>query len=62
MPQLDPRPWLIILVYSWSILLIFIVPKVLSNKPPKKPTPKGPTSKDSPTSEAKSGPWPWPWR
>nr|QHI42837.1 ATP synthase F0 subunit 8 [Entelurus aequoreus] len=33
MPQLDPSPWLITMVFSW-VIFIFIIPgKVLNHKP-----------------------------
>nr|AAT91109.1 ATP synthase subunit 8 [Notarius biffi] len=31
MPQLNPTPWLAILVFSWLIFLTVIPPKILSH-------------------------------
>nr|AAM90400.1 ATP synthase 8 [Conirostrum bicolor] len=54
MPQLNPNPWLFIMLISWLTLTLIIQPKLLtfvsanplSNKPPITPS---------------TTPWTWPW-
>nr|YP_001994409.1 ATP synthase F0 subunit 8 [Bathyprion danae]BAG49349.1 ATPase subunits 8 [Bathyprion danae] len=55
MPQLNPAPWCIILVFSWMVFLIVIPPKVLSHTYINEPTTLS-TKKPKPKS------WNWPWR
>nr|YP_008593747.1 ATP synthase F0 subunit 8 [Pomatomus saltatrix]BAN83091.1 ATPase subunit 8 [Pomatomus saltatrix] len=54
MPQLDPAPWLSILLFSWLVFLTVLPPKVMAHNFPNEPTPK---SADKPKGEA----WNWPW-
>nr|YP_010567833.1 ATP synthase F0 subunit 8 [Noturus leptacanthus]UZC55474.1 ATP synthase subunit 8 [Noturus leptacanthus]UZC55487.1 ATP synthase subunit 8 [Noturus leptacanthus]UZC55500.1 ATP synthase subunit 8 [Noturus leptacanthus] len=54
MPQLNPAPWFMILVYSWLILLMMIPNKVLNHT----------FTNDIATLGAeklKSSTWTWPW-
>nr|YP_002317315.1 ATP synthase F0 subunit 8 [Culaea inconstans]BAG83057.1 ATPase subunit 8 [Culaea inconstans] len=54
MPQLNPSPWFIMLIFSWMIFLVIIPPKVMahifSNEPAMQSTKKHFTD-----------PWTWPW-
>nr|NP_443454.1 ATP synthase F0 subunit 8 [Stephanolepis cirrhifer]YP_010948250.1 ATP synthase F0 subunit 8 [Stephanolepis hispida]WMI35343.1 ATP synthase F0 subunit 8 [Stephanolepis hispida]WMI35447.1 ATP synthase F0 subunit 8 [Stephanolepis hispida]BAB70460.1 ATPase subunit 8 [Stephanolepis cirrhifer] len=54
MPQLDPAPWLMILVLSWSILLTVIPPKVLSHTFPNTPNAQS-------AEKLETNPWTWLW-
>nr|YP_009990507.1 ATP synthase F0 subunit 8 [Echiichthys vipera]QNM99744.1 ATP synthase F0 subunit 8 [Echiichthys vipera] len=55
MPQLNPSPWLAILVFSWLIFLIVIPPKILAHLYPGEPAPQS-------TKTTKTSPWTWPWQ
>nr|YP_009700577.1 ATP synthase F0 subunit 8 [Xenopus kobeli]QEQ13648.1 ATP synthase F0 subunit 8 [Xenopus kobeli] len=54
MPQLNPGPWFLILVFSWFVLLTIIPPKVLKHKAFNEPTTQT-------TEKSKPNPWTWPW-
>nr|YP_010318866.1 ATP synthase F0 subunit 8 [Pipa myersi]UMB51097.1 ATP synthase F0 subunit 8 [Pipa myersi] len=54
MPQLNPGPWFLILIFSWLVLLILIPPKVANHSQLNEPTTQN-TEKSKPT------PWNWPW-
>nr|YP_009348113.1 ATP synthase F0 subunit 8 [Bolbometopon muricatum]APW83531.1 ATP synthase F0 subunit 8 [Bolbometopon muricatum] len=54
MPQLNPAPWLTILVFSWLIFLTLLPPKVLSHNFPSDPASQN-------TKKPKTEPWNWPW-
>nr|AJO61343.1 ATP synthase subunit 8 [Psenopsis anomala] len=54
MPQLNPGPWFVILLFSWSIFLTIIIPKVMAHSYPNLPT-----VQNSKKPKAKS--WDWPW-
>nr|YP_009355498.1 ATP synthase F0 subunit 8 [Lates japonicus]ASR74915.1 ATP synthase F0 subunit 8 [Lates japonicus]BAX03803.1 ATPase subunit 8 [Lates japonicus]BBU25778.1 ATPase subunit 8 [Lates japonicus] len=54
MPQLNPAPWLTILVFSWLIFLTMIPPKILAHSFPNEPTPHS-------AQMPKTDPWVWPW-
>nr|AAP75343.1 ATP synthase 8 [Chrysiptera talboti] len=54
MPQLDPAPWLVILVFSWLVFLIIIPPKILAHISPNDPT-------NQSIQTPKMEPWVWPW-
>nr|YP_001531181.1 ATP synthase F0 subunit 8 [Stylephorus chordatus]BAF91452.1 ATPase subunit 8 [Stylephorus chordatus]BAF91465.1 ATPase subunit 8 [Stylephorus chordatus]BAF91478.1 ATPase subunit 8 [Stylephorus chordatus] len=54
MPQLNPAPWFMILIFSWIILLTIVPLKVTAHK-----MPKPCTNQISSTNKTKS--WPWPW-
>nr|YP_010963362.1 ATP synthase F0 subunit 8 [Psettodes belcheri]WNK75595.1 ATP synthase F0 subunit 8 [Psettodes belcheri] len=54
MPQLDPSPWLAILIFSWLVFLIVIPPKVMAHSFPNEPTPQN-------TKNLKADNWTWPW-
>nr|BDB39379.1 ATPase subunit 8 [Tridentiger kuroiwae]BDB39392.1 ATPase subunit 8 [Tridentiger kuroiwae] len=54
MPQLNPSPWFIILVFSWLVFLTIVVPKTLNHTFPNEPTLQS-------TQTLKTNPWHWPW-
>nr|YP_009341698.1 ATP synthase F0 subunit 8 [Amazilia brevirostris]AKL82619.1 ATP synthase F0 subunit 8 [Amazilia brevirostris] len=54
MPQLNPNPWLFIMIMSWLTFSLIIQPKLLSFAPTNAPSEKAPTSTKTPS-------WPWPW-
>nr|WNH21430.1 ATP synthase F0 subunit 8 [Diapterus auratus] len=54
MPQLNPTPWLAILMFSWAIFLLIIPLKVMAHEFPHEPTLQ---SLEKPLAE----PWNWPW-
>nr|AIT59270.1 ATP synthase F0 subunit 8 [Mugil cephalus]BAB70187.1 ATPase subunit 8 [Mugil cephalus] len=54
MPQLNPAPWLLILLFSWLIFLTIIPPKILSHTSPNEPAHQ---SAEKPKTEV----WTWPW-
>nr|AAQ74163.1 ATPase subunit 8 [Henicorhina leucophrys]ABW06656.1 ATPase subunit 8 [Henicorhina leucophrys]ABW06658.1 ATPase subunit 8 [Henicorhina leucophrys]ABW06660.1 ATPase subunit 8 [Henicorhina leucophrys]ABW06662.1 ATPase subunit 8 [Henicorhina leucophrys] len=54
MPQLNPSPWLFIMLISWITFSLIIQPKLLafvSMNPPSNKTPTTPNTT----------PWTWPW-
>nr|AAT81534.1 ATP synthase subunit 8 [Notarius bonillai] len=53
MPQLNPTPWLTILLFSWLIFLTVIPPKIMSH------TFTNDTTLS--TKNLKSTPWDWLW-
>nr|YP_011003565.1 ATP synthase F1 subunit 8 [Myripristis kuntee]YP_011003591.1 ATP synthase F1 subunit 8 [Myripristis violacea]WPS65954.1 ATP synthase F1 subunit 8 [Myripristis kuntee]WPS65980.1 ATP synthase F1 subunit 8 [Myripristis violacea] len=54
MPQLDPAPWFMTLVFSWAVFLVVIPPKVTAHVFPNEPS-----TRTTETLEHK--PWHWPW-
>nr|YP_010956761.1 ATP synthase F0 subunit 8 [Menticirrhus littoralis]WMY89867.1 ATP synthase F0 subunit 8 [Menticirrhus littoralis] len=54
MPQLNPSPWLAILIFSWMTFLVIIPPKVLAHTFPNEPTLQS-------TETFNMGTWNWPW-
>nr|WNH21326.1 ATP synthase F0 subunit 8 [Sebastapistes coniorta] len=54
MPQLDPKPWLLILLFSWMCFLTILPPKIMSYlfSNPTKTRPAGKDTKNA---------WTWPW-
>nr|ASK09406.1 ATP synthase F0 subunit 8 [Acentrogobius viridipunctatus] len=54
MPQLNPAPWLAILVFSELVFLTVVVPKTLSHTFPNSPTPQ---STKTPKTESENEPW-----
>nr|YP_009685690.1 ATP synthase F0 subunit 8 [Epiplatys guineensis]QDU24376.1 ATP synthase F0 subunit 8 [Epiplatys guineensis] len=55
MPQLNPEPWFLILVFSWAIFLTLIPPKIVAHYVPNEPSSQS-------TSWKKMGLWNWPWQ
>nr|YP_010230741.1 ATP synthase F0 subunit 8 [Cacatua galerita]QSV10418.1 ATP synthase F0 subunit 8 [Cacatua galerita] len=53
MPQLNPNPWLSIMIMAWLTFSLIIQPKMLSF------TPTNPPAKTALTTKA--APWAWPW-
>nr|YP_009144182.1 ATP synthase F0 subunit 8 [Gymnomuraena zebra]AKI32568.1 ATP synthase F0 subunit 8 [Gymnomuraena zebra]WNH38137.1 ATP synthase F0 subunit 8 [Gymnomuraena zebra] len=54
MPQLNPSPWFIILVFSWMVFLIVAPTKVMGHKFNNEPTTQA-------TQTTTTNPWNWPW-
>nr|YP_009629981.1 ATP synthase F0 subunit 8 [Culicicapa ceylonensis]QBO26177.1 ATP synthase F0 subunit 8 [Culicicapa ceylonensis] len=54
MPQLNPSPWLFIMLTSWLTFSLIIQPKILSFV-----SMNPPSNKTTPT--PKTTPWTWPW-
>nr|QHI42430.1 ATP synthase F0 subunit 8 [Strix aluco] len=53
MPQLNPNPWLSMMVTAWLVLSLIIQPKLLSFT-----STNPPSHKTAPTNTT---PWTWPW-
>nr|YP_009228234.1 ATP synthase F0 subunit 8 [Aquila fasciata]AKH02278.1 ATP synthase F0 subunit 8 [Aquila fasciata] len=54
MPQLNPAPWLPIMLASWLTLTLVIQPKLLPFTPTNIPSNK-------PITPINLSPWNWPW-
>nr|AKO90242.1 ATP synthase F0 subunit 8 [Scuticaria tigrina] len=54
MPQLNPSPWFMILVFSWMVFLLIAPTKVMAHTFANEPT-------QLPTKSIKTSPWNWPW-
>nr|YP_009271158.1 ATP synthase F0 subunit 8 [Periophthalmodon schlosseri]ANW06539.1 ATP synthase F0 subunit 8 [Periophthalmodon schlosseri] len=54
MPQLNPSPWFAILVFSWLVFTVIVIPKTLNHTFPNEPSPQN-------TQITKTSPWSWPW-
>nr|YP_010957528.1 ATP synthase F0 subunit 8 [Bothus robinsi]WMY90855.1 ATP synthase F0 subunit 8 [Bothus robinsi] len=54
MPQLNPAPWFLILLFSWLVFLTVIPSKVLSHT-----TPNEPVAQDAQLLQKTT--WSWPW-
>nr|QUJ18209.1 ATP synthase protein 8 [Ambassis interrupta] len=54
MPQLNPSPWFLIMIFSWLVFLVFIPPKVMSHVTPNQPTHQN-------VQKPQVGPWTWLW-
>nr|YP_009048839.1 ATP synthase F0 subunit 8 [Plestiodon elegans]AID52465.1 ATP synthase F0 subunit 8 [Plestiodon elegans] len=54
MPQLNPAPWLLILLLSWTVVLLIFKTKILSSA--SYSTPSAPD-----LSTRHTTPWNWPW-
>nr|AKE50250.1 ATP synthase subunit 8 [Amazilia cyanura]AKE50278.1 ATP synthase subunit 8 [Amazilia saucerottei] len=54
MPQLNPNPWLFIMIMSWLTFSLIIQPKLLSFTPTNTPLEK-------PSTNTETTSWPWPW-
>nr|YP_514753.1 ATP synthase F0 subunit 8 [Phractolaemus ansorgii]BAE79998.1 ATPase subunits 8 [Phractolaemus ansorgii]BAF74013.1 ATPase subunit 8 [Phractolaemus ansorgii] len=54
MPQLNPAPWFLILMFSWLVFVTIIPPKVLKHTFPNDPALM---STETPTPNH----WNWPW-
>nr|YP_254640.1 ATP synthase F0 subunit 8 [Aphrodroma brevirostris]AAO20287.1 ATP synthase subunit 8 [Aphrodroma brevirostris] len=54
MPQLNPNPWLFIMLMSWLTFSLIIQPKLLSFTSTNSPS-------DKTSMTIKTTPWPWPW-
>nr|YP_009130428.1 ATP synthase F0 subunit 8 [Trichogaster fasciata]AJW77533.1 ATP synthase F0 subunit 8 [Trichogaster fasciata] len=54
MPQLNPSPWLAILIFSWLVFLLIIPPKIMAHISPNEPALKS-------TEKSLTESWTWPW-
>nr|YP_009246581.1 ATP synthase F0 subunit 8 [Nemipterus bathybius]AMT85278.1 ATP synthase subunit 8 [Nemipterus bathybius]BAQ20907.1 ATPase subunit 8 [Nemipterus bathybius] len=54
MPQLNPAPWFAILVFSWTVFLAILPPKVMAHSFPNEPAPQN-------TQKSQANSWSWPW-
>nr|YP_004769564.1 ATP synthase F0 subunit 8 [Spilornis cheela]ABG21125.1 ATP synthase F0 subunit 8 [Spilornis cheela hoya]AEK79947.1 ATP synthase F0 subunit 8 [Spilornis cheela] len=54
MPQLNPAPWLPIMLTSWLILTLILQPKLLPFTPTNTPSNK-------PIKTSNTSSWDWPW-
>nr|YP_009170384.1 ATP synthase F0 subunit 8 [Conolophus subcristatus]ALE29382.1 ATP synthase F0 subunit 8 [Conolophus subcristatus] len=54
MPQLNPSPWFLILLLTWTVLMTALLNKTLRSKLPNSPTPKEYEQNPPET-------WTWPW-
>nr|YP_006460409.1 ATP synthase F0 subunit 8 [Scoliodon macrorhynchos]YP_009646777.1 ATP synthase F0 subunit 8 [Scoliodon laticaudus]YP_009731105.1 ATP synthase F0 subunit 8 [Rhizoprionodon acutus]AFJ94666.1 ATP synthase F0 subunit 8 [Scoliodon macrorhynchos]AKH02178.1 ATP synthase F0 subunit 8 [Scoliodon laticaudus]QHQ97246.1 ATP synthase F0 subunit 8 [Rhizoprionodon acutus]UVU20670.1 ATP synthase F0 subunit 8 [Scoliodon laticaudus] len=54
MPQLNPNPWFLILLFSWIIFITILPNKVMNHLYNKDFTLKS-------TEKSKPNPWNWPW-
>nr|WNH22717.1 ATP synthase F0 subunit 8 [Equetus punctatus] len=54
MPQLNPSPWLAVMVFSWLTFLIIIPPKIMAHIFPSEPALQS-AEKSNTTA------WNWPW-
>nr|AGE88803.1 ATP synthase subunit 8 [Amazilia cyanocephala]AHK23353.1 ATP synthase subunit 8 [Amazilia cyanocephala] len=54
MPQLNPNPWLFIMIMSWLTFSLIIQPKLLSFTPTNTPL-------ENPSTSTETTSWPWPW-
>nr|BBM34996.1 ATPase subunit 8 [Paraliparis dipterus] len=55
MPQLNPTPWFVTLIFSWSIFLIILPPKMIAHTFPNEPTLQS-------AKNPQMNPWTWPWQ
>nr|YP_001650727.1 ATP synthase F0 subunit 8 [Eurypegasus draconis]BAF74942.1 ATPase subunit 8 [Eurypegasus draconis] len=37
MPQLNPSPWFLIMLFSWLVLLVLVFPKIMQHTTPNEP-------------------------
>nr|WNH37401.1 ATP synthase F0 subunit 8 [Apristurus kampae] len=54
MPQLNPSPWFLILLFSWVVFFIILPSKVMKYTYNNEPALKN-------TEKPKPAPWTWPW-
>nr|WNH20195.1 ATP synthase F0 subunit 8 [Brachysomophis henshawi] len=54
MPQLNPAPWFMILVFSWMVFLAIIPTKIMGHIFNNDPNPQT-------TKKPQLSPWAWPW-
>nr|BAK40890.1 ATPase subunit 8 [Boulengerella maculata] len=54
MPQLNPAPWMAMLMFSWLIFLLVVPQKVLNHITPNNPLQLN-------TQKPDTTPWTWPW-
>nr|WNH23783.1 ATP synthase F0 subunit 8 [Callechelys marmorata] len=54
MPQLNPTPWFMILVFSWVVFLTIIPTKIMGHTFNNDPNPQA-------TKKPQLNSWTWPW-
>nr|YP_009311051.1 ATP synthase F0 subunit 8 [Enteromius hulstaerti]BAV69655.1 ATPase subunit 8 [Enteromius hulstaerti] len=54
MPQLNPGPWFMILIFSWLVFLVIIPTKILNHIFPNEPILMN-------SKKHKTESWNWPW-
>nr|YP_010271018.1 ATP synthase F0 subunit 8 [Rhodeus cyanorostris]UJY97969.1 ATP synthase F0 subunit 8 [Rhodeus cyanorostris]UWR82543.1 ATP synthase F0 subunit 8 [Rhodeus cyanorostris] len=54
MPQLNPNPWFMVLVFSWAIFLSIIPNKISNHLTPNDLVPAN-------AEKHETKPWDWPW-
>lgn len=54
MPQLNPSPWFLILIFTWLVFLIIIPPKIIAHSFPNEASPQA-------ANKAKKDSWTWLW-
>nr|YP_009388928.1 ATP synthase F0 subunit 8 [Cyrtopodion scabrum]BAX77914.1 ATPase subunit8 [Cyrtopodion scabrum] len=54
MPQLNPEPWFMVLMSSWTIMLLMLMPLII------KASPLNPPARN--TSTYNQSPWNWTWQ
>nr|WNH20754.1 ATP synthase F0 subunit 8 [Onuxodon fowleri] len=54
MPQLNPGPWLMILLFAWTVLMVVIPPKVMTHVFLNEPNPQ---DNKTPKSQPLTLPW-----
>nr|ACV95834.1 ATP synthase subunit 8 [Stellifer illecebrosus] len=54
MPQLNPSPWLAILLFTWATFLIMLPPKIMAHTFLNEPALQN-------VVKPKTTPWNWPW-
>nr|BAJ54523.1 ATPase subunits 8 [Paramormyrops sp. MAG]BAJ54536.1 ATPase subunits 8 [Paramormyrops sp. MAG] len=54
MPQLNPAPWFLLLIFSWLVFLTIIPQKIVQHNFLSEPAPRA-------AKEYASTPWTWPW-
>nr|YP_009332464.1 ATP synthase F0 subunit 8 [Kryptolebias hermaphroditus]API83171.1 ATP synthase F0 subunit 8 [Kryptolebias hermaphroditus] len=55
MPQLNPAPWFLILVFSWLVFLALMPPKILIHQFPYEPS-------TLTAHKPKANSWTWAWQ
>ncbi|NP_943608.1 ATP synthase F0 subunit 8 (mitochondrion) [Erpetoichthys calabaricus] len=54
MPQLNPDPWFVILIFTWTVFLTILPNKITFYKIPNEPLNSDPLGSNMDT-------WSWPW-
>nr|WNH22873.1 ATP synthase F0 subunit 8 [Lophogobius cyprinoides] len=54
MPQLNPAPWFLIIIFSWLVFLVVVLPLTSLHTDPNAPAPQNAQPEVTP-------PWHWEW-